>query len=138
MCIHGSDAHVVCMGCGTRAPREEAQALWESGVAVPRCGCGGPLKPATISFGQSLVEEDLRRAFEAAAGCDLFVAVGSSLVVSPVNQMFPLARRAGAHTAIVTVSETPFDAEAELRVARPVEQVLPVVEEAVRAAPPAG
>ncbi|MDX1648448.1 MAG: Sir2 family NAD-dependent protein deacetylase [Myxococcota bacterium] len=131
VCIHGSDAAVVCMACGARSSREEAQALWESGVAVPRCGCGGPLKPATISFGQQLVAADLERAFDAASRCDLFVAAGSSLVVSPVNHMFPLARRGGARTAIVTVSGTPFDGEVDLRIAAPVEQVLPAVARAV-------
>lgn len=130
--IHGTDAHVVCLGCGARSPREEAQALWESGVAVPRCGCGGPLKPATISFGQTLVAEDLERALGAATRCDLFVAVGSSLVVSPVNRMFPLAHAAGARTAIVTVSETPFDDEAGIRIAEPVERVLPALAKAAR------
>jgi NAD-dependent deacetylase len=131
--IHGTDASVVCTACGACSPREGAQALWESGVAVPRCGCGGALKPATISFGQSLVAEDLERALRAASQCDLFVAAGSSLVVSPVNRMFPLARAGGARTAIVTVSETPFDDEAEIRIAEPVERVLPEVARAVRA-----
>ena len=86
--VHGTDSTVACMTCHRRAPRAEAQREWEAGTAVPRCPCGGPWKPATISFGQSLVDADLRRAFGAAAACDLFVAVGTSLVVGPINQMF--------------------------------------------------
>ena len=94
---------------------------------MPRCSCGGPWKPATISFGQSLVQEDLDRALHAAATCELFVAAGTSLVVGPINQMLPLARRAGARTAILTASETPYDDVADWRVADPVERVLPAV-----------
>ncbi len=130
--VHGTDSAVECMGCHRRAPRTVAQALWEEGAAVPRCGCGGPWKPATISFGQQLVTADLERAFGAAGGCDLFVAAGTSLVVGPINQMFPIARAAGAYTAIVTASETPYDGAADLRLAEPVECVLPAVLELVR------
>ena len=128
--IHGTDSRVLCLECGAASPRAEAQRRWEQGERVPRCGCGGPLKPATISFGQGLVEADLARAFAAASACDLFVAIGTSLVVGPVNQMFELARQSGATTAIVTASETPYDGDCELRLRAPVEQVLPVVAEA--------
>src|SRR5438874_436790 len=72
------------------------------------------------------------RALDAAAACDLFVAAGTSLVVGPVNQMFPVARQAGARTAIVTASETPYDAAADVRIAGPVEQVLPAVRDLLR------
>ena len=125
--IHGSDASVECMSCHRGAARAVAQAAWEAGVAVPSCPCGGPWKPATISFGQALVPADLQRAFRAAATCDLFVAAGTSLVVGPVNDMFPLARQGGARTAIVTASETPFDALADWRLGEPLERVLPAV-----------
>ena len=130
--IHGTDSAVECMECGRRAPRAVAQEVWAAGTAVPRCPCGGPWKPATISFGQQLVAADLERALGAAAGCDLFVAAGTSLVVGPINQMFPVARAAGARTAIVTASETPYDAAADLRLAEPVERVLPAVLDLVR------
>ena len=100
VCIHGTDSMVVCMACGARSERAHAQRAWEAGAAVPECGCGGSLKPATISFGQSLVEQDLERAFRAASACDLIVAVGTSLVVSPINQMLPLALREGASAAV--------------------------------------
>lgn len=125
--IHGTDSEVECMACHRREPREGAQSLWEAGTAVPLCPCGGPWKPATISFGQSLVADDLRRAFAAAGACDLFVAAGTSLVVGPVNQMFSIAHAAGAATAILTASETPFDSDAQFRVTTPLEDVLPVV-----------
>lgn len=129
--IHGTDSMVECMQCHRREPRERAQAMWESGVAVPRCECGGPWKPATISFGQNLVAEDLRRAMEGASACDLFVAAGTSLIVGPINQTFPTARQSGAATAILTASETPYDAAADFRIYEPVEKVLPIVRDLV-------
>src|SRR6266480_1593670 len=113
--IHGSDSEVECMACHGRAERAAAQELWEGGTAVPRCACGGPWKPATISFGQALVEADLARSLRTAATADLFVAAGTSLVVGPVNQMFAIAARAGARTAILTASETPYDADADVK-----------------------
>ncbi len=125
--IHGSDGAVHCTSCGVRAPRAEAQRQWEEGVAVPRCACGGPWKPATISFGQALVAADLERSMREASRCALFVAAGTSLVVGPINQMFDAARGAGAATAIVTVSETPYDPIADFRIAEPVERVLPAL-----------
>ena len=96
-------------------------------MAVPRCGCGGAWKPATISFGQALVADDLERAMQGAAAADLFVAVGTSLVVGPINQMFPLAAGRGARTAILTASETPFDAETDWKLTEPLERVLPAL-----------
>jgi len=125
--IHGTDSAVVCMDCGARAGREAAQRQWEAGVAVPACSCGGPWKPATISFGQNLVAEDLGRAMQAAAHCDLFVAAGTSLVVGPINQMFDAAASRRADTAILTASETPYDDVCSVRLRQPVEHTLPEV-----------
>jgi NAD-dependent deacetylase len=132
--VHGTDAAVECMTCHRREPRDRAQRDWEGGVVVPRCDCGGPWKPATISFGQSLVEADLRRALHAAATCELLVAVGTSLVVGPINQMVPAAHEAGARIAILTASETPYDAVADWKIADPLEQVLPALRDRVCAA----
>jgi NAD-dependent deacetylase len=129
--IHGTDSAVQCIRCERRAARAAAQRAWESGEAVPCCSCGGAWKPATISFGQALVQDDLERAMRAAAACDLFVAAGTSLVVRPINQMMTVARRAGARTAILTASETPFDDVADSRIAEPVERVLPALADRV-------
>jgi NAD-dependent deacetylase len=125
--IHGSDAAVQCLACERRDSRASAQAVWEAGTAVPRCPCGAPWKPATISFGQSLVAADLQRALAAAAACDLFVAAGTSLVVGPINQMFLAARGSGARTAILTASETPFDPVTDVKLGDRLEVVLPAV-----------
>src|SRR5262249_39736165 len=120
-----------CMACHRREPRRAAQDLWESGIAVPRCACGGPWKPATISFGQNLIAADLDRALRAAAECDLFIAAGTSLVVGPINQMFAIAAQSGAATAILAASPTPYDAAATFKIDSPVERVLPEIRDAV-------
>jgi len=129
--IHGTDSTVTCMSCGRRESREHAQEQLQAGHEVPLCQCGGAWKPSTISFGQSLVEGDLRASFAAAGSCDLFLAAGTSLVVGPINEMFSLAERAGAYTAILTGSQTPFDARADCVVGNPLEQVLPAVAAAI-------
>jgi len=125
--IHGTDSAVICIECGDVEPREVAQRAWDDGVVVPACPCGGSWKPATISFGQGLVAEDLESAMEAASTCDLFVAAGTSLVVGPINQMFEMAHSAGAMTAILTASETPYDEHCHFRISDPVEQTLPAL-----------
>src|SRR5207237_910745 len=77
--IHGTMRDVVCLACGERGPAEPTFARVRAGEEDPACRtCGGILKSATISFGQSLVAEDLQRAEMAAAACDVFLAVGSS------------------------------------------------------------
>lgn len=123
--IHGTDSRVQCLSCGRSEPREAAQQAWEGGEAVPCCPCGSWWKPATISFGQQLVADDLERAFESARDCDLFLAVGTSLVVSPIHYMFEFAARSGARTAILTASDTPFDEAANFKIEDPLEDVLP-------------
>jgi len=133
--IHGTDSVVECTGCRRREPRDLAQRVWAAGTAVPRCECGEPWKPATISFGQSLVDADLRLAFSAAGACDLFVAIGTSLVVSPINQMLSVARDARARTAILTASDTPYDDVADWKIEERLETVLPAVHAAVAAGP---
>ena len=131
--IHGTDSEVECMACHRRAPRAVAQDAWEGGTAVPLCPCGGPWKPATISFGQQLVVEDLERAMQAATACDLFIAAGTSLVVGPVNQMFVAAHGARARTAIVTASETPYDAATTWKITAPLAEALPALRDRVLA-----
>jgi NAD-dependent deacetylase len=129
--IHGSDAVVYCLDCEEGFSRDVVQRRWEDGERVPLCSCGGLLKPGTISFGQSLVAEDLERAFRSAENCDLFLAIGTSLVVSPINQMFEIARCAGARTAIVTAGETPYDGDCDFRFEDPVQRLLPELREKV-------
>ena len=129
--IHGTDSQAMCLTCDRRRPRNHIQAIWDKTGEPPRCSCGGWWKPATISFGMSLVAADLQRAMAAAATADLLVAAGSSLVVGPINAMIPQAADAGAQVAILTASETPFDHLATWRSSDPVEAVLPRIRDAV-------
>jgi NAD-dependent deacetylase len=97
-----------------------------SGDRDPHCEeCGGILKSATISFGQSLDPGVLARAEEAAADCDLLLAVGSTLSVYPAAGLVPLAYRSGAVVVIVNAQPTPFDDLAAAVVRDPISLALP-------------
>jgi len=124
--IHGTMREVNCMSCGERAPMERALARVRAGEEDPPCRtCGGILKSATISFGQQLVQEDLERAYLAAEGSDLFLAVGTSLVVYPVADLPRVALSAGARLVIVNAEETPYDRVAHAVVRERLGDVLP-------------
>ncbi len=126
--IHGSLREVMCMSCGERAPMERALERVRGGEEDPPCQtCGGILKSATISFGQNLVRADLDRAQHAAAGCDVFLALGTSLTVFPVAYLPQLAVSNGAALAIVNAEPTPYDDLARWVIRDPLSQVLPSV-----------
>lgn len=112
--IHGSMWEVVCMSCSARAPMEQALARVRGGEDDPGCrGCGGVLKSATVSFGQSLAPEVLAHAREAAQECDVFLAIGTSLAVYPAAYLPRHALAAGARLAILNAEPTPLDARAD-------------------------
>lgn len=113
--LHGNAHTVRCLLCDRQYPRADIHRRVEAGEREPACEeCGGWLKPATISFGESMPAEAVRRAEEAAASCDLFIVVGSSLVVYPAAGLPELALRKGARLAIVNASETHLDPLAEV------------------------
>ena len=108
--IHGTMHEVVCLACGERAAMERALARIRAGEEAPPCrSCGGILKSATISFGQGLVDDDLKRAQQAAASCDLMLAVGTKLSVYPIAGVVPVAKRAGARVVILNAEPTEMD-----------------------------
>jgi NAD-dependent deacetylase len=116
--VHGHTREVVCLSCGERAPMERALARVKAGEEDPPCRtCGGILKAATISFGQSLIEEDLARADAAARACDLLLAIGTTLGVYPAANVVPIAKYHGARIVIVNGEPTEMDdlADAVLR-----------------------
>ena len=140
--IHGTGREVVCLTCGDRQPAEPVHERVRAGEADPACTvvdtsgepCGGILKSATISFGQSLVAEDLFRAEEAAAACDLLLAVGSTLGVFPAAGLVPVAVRHGAVLIIVNGGPTEMDTLADAVVYGSISEVLPQMVEGL--APP--
>jgi NAD-dependent deacetylase len=124
--IHGTIREVVCLSCGERAAMERALARVRAGEADPACRtCGGILKSATISFGQSLVREDLVRAQEAAERCDLLLAVGSTLSVYPIAGVVPVAKEAGARVVIVNRDPTAMDHLADVLLHGSIGEILP-------------
>ncbi|HEX2236412.1 MAG TPA: Sir2 family NAD-dependent protein deacetylase [Actinomycetota bacterium] len=124
--IHGTMREVVCMGCGRRAPMQTALERVRAGDEDPACrACGGILKSATISFGQRLQPDDVERAVEAASTCDVFLAIGTSLVVQPVALLPVRALRAGARLAILNSGPTPLDGHADAVVGGALGAVLP-------------
>jgi NAD-dependent deacetylase len=108
--LHGTATYVACLTCRKRYDRDEIQARLQKGVKAPRCDvCGGPLKPATISFGQSMPEKETEEAYQRSSCCDLFIVIGSSLVVEPAASMPRIAKRSGAKLVIINRDPTPYD-----------------------------
>jgi NAD-dependent deacetylase len=130
--LHGTISEVECLGCGTRTPMCEELARLDDRVEDPPCrSCGGILKSATISFGQRLDPAVLQRAVAAAADCDLFLAVGTSLTVQPAAGLCRVAVRSGARLVILNGSPTPYDGLADAVLRAPIGEVLPQLSAAV-------
>ena len=124
--VHGTMREVVCLACGERAPMERALARVRAGEEDPPCRtCGGILKSATISFGQSLVPGDIARAQQAARRCDLMLAIGTKLSVWPVAGVVPAAKESGARVVIVNAEPTDMDALADLLFRGAIGDILP-------------
>ena len=113
--LHGTAMHVACLDCHRRYERALIQERIAAGDKAPQCdSCGGLLKPATISFGQSMPERETAEAFRRSADCDLFIVIGSSLVVYPAAQMPVVAKQSGAKLVIVNRDATPCDKRADV------------------------
>jgi NAD-dependent deacetylase len=107
--IHGTNAEIECQSCGARSEPDRHFGAFAATGRSPVCACGGYLKPATISFGQSLRQADLERAFAAAQQADLVLALGSTLSVTPAADI-PLAGSvAGADYVVVNRGRTDHD-----------------------------
>jgi NAD-dependent deacetylase len=113
--IHGNALQVGCLECDARHPRAEIQGWLDAGEEVPLCRkCGGLLKPRTISFGQGMPAEEMQEAEVRMKRCDLFIVIGSSLVVYPAADMPVHAKASGAKLVIINMTPTPFDEQADL------------------------
>ncbi|MEP7071897.1 MAG: Sir2 family NAD-dependent protein deacetylase [Verrucomicrobiota bacterium] len=108
--LHGTNALVECQSCHRRGEPEEHFEFFRRTGQSPRCACGGFLKPATISFGQSLRTDELSRAEAAVAECDLVVALGSTLSVYPAASFPLMAAQRGVPYVIVNRGTTEHDA----------------------------
>lgn len=114
--LHGNTTYALCMGCGTRYELAWVRARFDAaGGVAPACpDCGGPIKTATVSFGQSMPDEPMARAAHLARACDLFLAIGSSLVVWPAAGFPLMAKRNGARLVILNREPTEQDDDADL------------------------
>lgn len=113
--LHGNASYATCLECGLRHELEELRPVFVERGEIPVCrDCSGLVKTATISFGQPMPEEPMMRAEEETYASDLFLVLGSSLVVTPAAH-FPIkAKRNGAGLVIVNREETPLDSVADL------------------------
>jgi NAD-dependent deacetylase len=107
--LHGNGSYAACLDCGRRHDLGPIRRAFESTGAMPQCTCGGIVKAATISFGQPIPAAAMLRARQAAGECDLFIVIGSSLVVHPAAGFPVLAKHNGAKLLIVNAQETPLD-----------------------------
>jgi len=111
--LHGNVQWVVCLSCGRRYPFEQIKARLEGGEEIPDCEeCQGMLKPDAVLFGEQLPAEVLQEASQRSSDCDLFIVVGSTLIVYPAAYMPIYAVRGGARLIIINLSDTPLDAQA--------------------------
>ena len=127
--LHGTNSLVQCQSCGELTDPEPHFETFRTTRRPPTCHCGGFLKPATISFGQNLRNEDLERASRFADGADLVVALGSTLSVYPAADIPLIAARRGAPYVIINRGETDHDGlpEVRLRLEGDVAEIFPPV-----------
>jgi NAD-dependent protein deacetylase/lipoamidase len=112
--LHGNATRARCLDCGRGYSRDEVQRWLDDGVALPVCSaCGGIVKPHTILFGEPMPARAVEEAERRARAADVFVVVGSSLVVYPAAYMPAHAKHAGAALVIVNLSPTPCDTQAD-------------------------
>ena len=107
--IHGTNAEIECLACGNRYEPDLYFKAFADTRIPPRCGCGGLVKTATISFGQNMREEDMSRAFGAAEEADLVISLGSTLSVYPAASIPLNAASRGVPYVIVNQGETEQD-----------------------------
>jgi NAD-dependent deacetylase len=113
--LHGNTTYALCLDCSRRYELSWVKEKFEAaGQRAPDCACGGYIKTATVSFGQAMPPEAMERAEDLTKSCDLFLAVGSSLVVWPAAGFPLMAKRNGAVLVIINREATEFDDIADL------------------------
>ena len=113
--LHGNTTYATCLDCAKRYELAYVKQKFEAdGGRAPDCDCEGFIKSATVSFGQSMPEAAMQRAQMWSMDCDLFIAIGSSLVVWPAAGLPLQAKKCGARLVIVNREPTEFDSVADL------------------------
>jgi NAD-dependent deacetylase len=128
--LHGNGTYATCLDCGERHELEEIRAHFEVHGHPPPCrSCAGLIKSATISFGQTMPQAAMRRATEATMAADVFLAIGSSLVVFPAADFPVAAKRNGARLVIVNREPTGADTIADLVIRADIGSVLSLMQQ---------
>ncbi len=123
--LHGNTTYAHCLDCRRRYEIEALRLAFERDETPPRCeACDGLVKTATVSFGQPMPQEAMRRAESETLAADLFLVLGSSLVVYPAAGFPELARRNGAMLAIINRDPTSLDNVADLVLNRAIGETL--------------
>jgi NAD-dependent deacetylase len=131
--LHGNTQWAVCLSCRRRYPMTEVLQKMKEGVEVPDCpDCQGILKPDAVLFGEALPQDTLQEATHHSQNCDLFIVIGSTLIVYPAAYIPTYAREAGALLAIVNLTPTPFDGYAEVVIRGKAGDIMSKVVEKVR------
>ena len=125
--LHGNTRRIRCMHCQEVIATEDVWQRLADGDTAPECQCGGYLKPDTVSFGQSMPVAEVERAVQLSTACDVFIVVGSTLLVQPAAGMPFYAKRNGAWLALINLSETPCDAMCNVLLREKAGKVLPQV-----------
>ena len=112
--LHGNTTYALCLECAQRYELSWVKEKFESANHAPDCACGGYIKTATVSFGQAMPAAAMERAEELTKQCDVFLAIGTSLVVWPAAGFPLMAKRNGAALVIINREPTEFDAVADL------------------------
>lgn len=133
--LHGNMQWVVCLSCGRRFPMREILGEIKEKAEVPDCpDCHGILKPDAVLFGEALPQKTLMEATRRSQSCDLFIVIGSSLVVYPAAYVPIYARDAGAKLAIINLEPTPLDEYAAVVIQGKAGEIMSAVMERVKSA----
>ena len=121
--LHGNTNKLRCQRCQTQVDKSPGSEI---------CSCGGRLVSSVVNFGDPLPKKELENSFRHSQQCDLFIVVGSSLVVSPANEMPRVALESGARLVIINQGETPLEENCHLRFEEKIGEVLPPAVEKLR------
>ena len=134
--LHGTIREAMCLSCGYRTPMQEQLDRVRAGDPDPACvRCGGIQKSATVAFGQQLDAAVLQSAMAASTRCDLFLAIGTSLMVQPASLLAVQAKHEGARLVIVNMGDTSLDDRADAKLQGPIGEILPKVIDSANADP---
>jgi len=121
--LHGNISRLRCDDCG--------ETVEKTAEGTP-CTCGGKLAPSVVGFGMAMPQKDTMESYQHSRNCDLFIVIGSSLVVSPAADMPVEALGAGAKLVIINDGETPVDRYCNLRFEERIGEVFPVAVERLK------